>query len=73
MQPRTQRGGNQNPVPARTVSWPSALRQVRAWLTPSISLQRWWQAWSNAPPPPQLQALIDAVAAGQGLHLYLPN
>jgi DDE superfamily endonuclease len=42
-------------------------------LTPSIALQRWWQAWSKAPPPPQLQALINSVAAGQGLHLYIPN
>ena len=72
-EPRVRRGGSQNPVPARTVSWPRALRQVRAWLTPSVTLQRWWQAWTNAPPPPQLQALIDAVTAGQGLHLYLLN
>jgi hypothetical protein len=25
---------------------------VRAWLPPSIALQRWWHAWSNAPPAP---------------------
>ena len=25
------------------------------------------------PPPPQLQALINSVAAGCGLHLYIPN
>jgi len=36
-------------------------------------LQRWWTAWSNAPPPPQLQALISSVGAGCGLHLYIPN
>ena len=30
-------------------------------------------AWSNAPPPPQLQALISSVAAGCGLHLYILN
>jgi len=36
-------------------------------------LQRWWQAWSKAPPPPQLQALINSVTAGCGLHLYIPN
>jgi hypothetical protein len=24
-------------------------------------------------PPPQLQALINSVAAGCGLHLYIPN
>jgi hypothetical protein len=27
----------------------------------------------QGPPPPQLQALIDSVAAGCGLHLYIPN
>ena len=53
--------------------WPRALRAVRAWLSPWITLQRWWPAWSKAPPPPQLQALMDSVAAGCGLHLYLPN
>jgi hypothetical protein len=45
---------------------------VRAWLSPWITLQRWWTAWSKAPPP-QLQALIDSVAAGCGLHLYIRN
>ena len=34
--------------------------------------QRWWQAWSKAPSP-QLQALINSVAAGGGLHLYILN
>jgi len=54
-------------------SWPRALRAVRAWLTPWIALQRWWAAWSNAPPPRQLQALVNSVAAGRSLHLYIPN
>jgi hypothetical protein len=54
-------------------SWPRALRAVRAWLSPWIALQRWWPAWSKAPPPRQLQALISSVAAGCGLHLYIPN
>jgi hypothetical protein len=35
-------------------------------------LQRWWQAWSKAPPLP-LQALINSVAAGYGLYLYIRN
>jgi hypothetical protein len=50
-----------------------ALRAVRAWLSPWIALQRWWTAWSKAPPPRQLQALISSVGAGCGLHLYPPN
>ena len=49
--------------PPPAPSWPRALRAVRAWLSPWIALQRWWTAWSKAPPPPQLQALISSVAA----------
>ena len=60
-------------APPPPPSWPRALRAVRAWLSPWIALQRWWTAWSKAPPPPQLQALINSVAAGCGLHLYIPN
>jgi hypothetical protein len=52
-------------------SWPRALRAIRALLSPWIALPRWWPAWSKAPPPPQLQALISSVAAGCGLHLYI--
>jgi len=58
---------------ARPPSWPRAIRAVRAWLSPWTVLQRWWQAWSKAPPPPQLQALMNSLAAGHGLHLYIPN
>jgi hypothetical protein len=60
-------------VPPPPPSWPRALRAVRAWLSPWTVLERWWTAWSKAPPPPQLQALISSVAAGCGLHLYIPN
>jgi hypothetical protein len=60
-------------LPPPAPSWPRALRSIRAWLSASIALQRWWQAWSKAPRPPQLQALINSVAAGQGLHRYIPN
>jgi hypothetical protein len=63
-----QRGGPRAALPATATSWPRALRAVRAWLSPWTALQRWWQAWSNKPPPPQLQALISSLAAG-GLHL----
>jgi hypothetical protein len=41
--------------------------------SPWTVLQRWRSAWSKTPPPPQLQALISSVAAGCGLHLYIPN
>jgi hypothetical protein len=36
-------------------------------------LQRWWTAWSKAPPPPQLQALMTSLQAGHGLYLYIPS
>ena len=55
--PPAERGGP--PAVPAGPSWPRALRAVRAWLTPWTVLQRWWTAWSKAPPPPQLQALID--------------
>ena len=71
--PAAERGGPPAAVPAPAPSWPRALRAIRAWLSPWIALQRWWPAWSTAPPPPQLQALISSVAAGCGLHLYIPN
>ena len=32
-------------------SWPHALRAVRSWLTPAITLKRWWHAWSKRPRP----------------------
>jgi hypothetical protein len=57
--------------PAARPSWPQALRAVRAWLTPWSMLQRCWRSWSPAPPPQPLQLLLDAVAAGQAVHLYL--
>jgi uncharacterized protein YjiS (DUF1127 family) len=59
-------------APAATML-PRAIRAVRAWLAPGIALQRWWQAWSKAPPPRQLQALMTSLEAGHGLHLYIPG
>jgi len=47
-----------------------ALRAVRAWLTPAITLPRWWRAWTDQDPPPELQSLLDAVTAGRPLDLY---
>src|SRR5262249_7042568 len=70
--PAAERGGPPAAAPPAP-SWPQALRAIRAWLSPSIALQRWWQAWSKAPPPPQLQALMNSVAAGCGLHLNIRN
>jgi hypothetical protein len=65
-------GGPIGPHPARwtpAATWPVALRRVRAWLTPWLLLQRCWRAWSTSPP---VQAMLDWVAAGRPLYLYLP-
>ena len=39
--------------------------------SPWIAPGRRWQPWSKA--PPQLQALINSVAAGCGLRLHIPT
>ncbi|HZC99105.1 MAG TPA: hypothetical protein VFA46_02600 [Actinomycetes bacterium] len=54
------------------LSWPKALRRVRAWLAPLVWLQRCWRGWSASPPPRQLQQALDWVMAGQPIYLYLP-
>jgi hypothetical protein len=51
--------------------WPVALRHIRAWLTPATLLQRYWRAWSHAPPPAPLQDLLTAVGAGHAIPVYL--
>src|SRR5215208_127080 len=55
------------------LSWPLALRQVQSWLNPWVMLWRFWRAWSKAPPPPQLQALLDAEGGGHSLNVYVPT
>lgn len=50
--------------------WPRALLAVRSWLTPSTALRRCWRAWSDTPPLPELQALLDAVSRGHHLNPY---
>jgi hypothetical protein len=57
--------------PSTLPSWPRALRHVQGWLDPWRVLQRCWLAWSHAPPPPALRALLEAVTGGQPLYLYL--
>ena len=71
--PAAERGGPRAAAPPTAPSWPRALRAVRAWLSPWIALRRWWPAWSKAPPPPQLQALMTSLQAGRGLQLYIQN
>jgi hypothetical protein len=59
--------------PKQPLSWPQALRAVRAWLAPFRWLTRCWKAWAQAPPPPALATLLDAVASGVPINVYLPN
>jgi hypothetical protein len=49
------------------------LGRVRAWLDPWTCLWRWWQAWSTAPPPPPVQALLHAAGTGHPLRPYFPE
>jgi hypothetical protein len=52
------------------LSWPVALRMVRAWLEPWVLLWRYWRAWSKLPPPLAFQSLLEEVEQGHGLFLY---
>ena len=67
-----ERQGEAKSSPDPAPSWPVTLRRIRGWLIPHTLLQRIWQAWSAEPLPPQLRALLVAVATGQTLRLYLP-
>src|SRR6266481_3970408 len=55
------------------LSWPKALREVRAWLEPWILLQRYWRAWSTQPLPLPLQQLLDALALGVPQYCSIKN
>ena len=65
-QGETEPTGSRQPL----LSWPKALRAVRAWLEPWVLLQRFWWAWSSQPLPPPLQQLLDYLARGSPLYLY---
>ena len=71
-QTRTPEGGKRSDAPhkAPDLSWPVALRRVRAWLEPYVMLMRYWRAFSDLPPPEELRALLEWVFSGKGLYLY---
>jgi hypothetical protein len=56
--------------PLSQLTWPLALRQVRAWLDPYIMLNRYWRAFSPLPPPRSLQLLLDWLWRGNGIDFY---
>ena len=75
-QPVPQEAGGKEKEPEkerRPLSWPLALRQVQSWLNPWVMLWRFWRAWSDRPPPPQLRAVLDAVGGGHPLNVYVPT
>jgi hypothetical protein len=43
---------------------------VRGWLEPWLLLTRWWQAWSDLPPPPAVRQLLDRLWDGHPLDCY---
>jgi hypothetical protein len=53
----------------RIVTTKAALRAVRAWLEPWITLWRYWPAWSTKPPSRPLQRFLDQLDCGHGIHL----
>ena len=69
---RTPEGGKRSDARNKPpdLSWPVALRRVRAWLEPYIMLIRYWRAFSDLPPPEELKALLEWVFSGKGLYLY---
>ena len=53
------------------LGWPMALRKVRSWLEPYVLLVRYWQAYSDLPPPnKELRKLLERLFCGEGLYLY---
>src|SRR5207237_765742 len=66
-------GGKMGTAPVQGAvvsSWPQALRRVRGWLDPWTFLWRCWRAGATAPPPSELQALLDGVADRRAPDLY---
>lgn len=53
------------PPPSHQPCRPRALRAIRSWLTPTVILHQWWQAWADKDPTLDLRTLIDAVTTTQ--------
>ena len=64
-------GGKRKAASSLLLSWPQALRVVRGWLEPYVMLMRYWRAYSEKPPPKELEALLERVFSGRGLYLYV--
>jgi hypothetical protein len=53
--------GEEMPQPPPSSWVQQTLCWVRAWLCPWAQIRRYWQTWSHAPPPPELQELLAHV------------
>jgi hypothetical protein len=68
--PRSRAGGKKKSRMKRPLSWPQALRKVRSWLQPYVMLLRYWRAYTDLPPPKELQRLLDRLFRAEGVYLY---
>ena len=57
--------------PPMRCCWSRLLHAVRAWLTPIGWLLRYRRACSDAPPSPELSALLEFLIQSNGFNLYL--
>jgi hypothetical protein len=64
------RGGKKSTTES-PVSWPRALRKVRSWVQPYVMLLRYWRAYTDLPPPKELQRLLERLLDGEGVYLYV--
>jgi hypothetical protein len=65
------RGGKKKSRTKRPLSWPRALRKVRSWVQPYVMLGRYWRAYTDLPPPKELQRLLERLLDGEGVYLYV--
>ena len=68
---RGRMGGKRKAETEPPLSWPRALRKMRSWLQPYVMLLRYWRAYTELPPPKELQALLGRLFAAEGLYLYV--
>ena len=64
-------GGKRKSTTEPPPSWPRALRKVRSWLQPYVMLLRYWGAYTDLPPPKELQQLLERLFGGEGVYLYV--